>query len=218
MKKVTSIVISVHIIFFLMLLYSPIKKVPPSKKHIAVKMVTPTIKAASSPKVVQPKPPVAKAPAPKKAATAPSKKAPAKKKVVAEKPKPAAKPVQSTSKPLPPPPKKEEPIAKIEEEVYTAPRLELSVPKLEAVAEVAVLDKSEETLASFLHGVLNLPEFGEVKIALTLRNDGSVEKVVVLFAESKKNRAYLEEHLPKLRFPLKLEKEKTFTLTFCNEL
>jgi outer membrane biosynthesis protein TonB len=216
MKRVTSIVISVHIVFLLMLLYSPIKKVPPSKKHIAVKMVTPRVKTATPPKAVTP--PATKAPAPKKAAPAPSKKNPAKKKVATEKPKPAAKPIQSTPKPLPPPPKKEEPIAKIEEEVYTPPRLELSVPKLEAVAGIVVEDKSEETLASFLHGALNLPEFGEVKIALTLKSDGSVEKVVVLFAESKKNRAYLEELLPKLRFPIKLEKGKTFTLTFCNEL
>jgi hypothetical protein len=196
-----------------MLLFSPVKKTPSSKKHLAVKMVTPVVKTVTPPKASKPKlaAPKVPSPTPKKVAPVPSKKVAPQKKVAAAKPKQVAKP-------LPPPLKEEEPIAKIEEEVYTPPRLQLDVPKLEAVAGVVAHDKSEETLASFLHGALNLPEFGEVKIALTLRNDGSVEKVVVLFAESKKNRAYLEDHLPKLQFPLKLEKGKTFTLTFCNEL
>jgi hypothetical protein len=45
-----------------------------------------------------------------------------------------------------------------------------------------------------------------------------VGRLVVLEAQNQKNKAYLEKHLPLLRFPLILDKEKTFTFTFCNEI
>ena len=79
-------------------------------------------------------------------------------------------------------------------------------------------ETQEEGLVGFLHSSLNLPEFGEVTIQLTMKRDGTVARLVVLKAESKKNKAYLEQHLPLLKFPLILENEKTFTLTFCNEI
>ena len=89
---------------------------------------------------------------------------------------------------------------------------------------------SEETpsdypnqMISYLHQSLNLPEFGEVKIQLTLRQDGSVAKLVVLNTESEKNKRYLEESLPRLRLPsfngsFTKKPEHTFVLTFCNEI
>lgn len=146
---------------------------------------------------------------------------PAKKPTVVEKDKPRKALV---AKPLPTPIVEEidEPLAKIEEKVYSPPRLKLDVPRIESSSfemEVGVQGKkSEETLIEFLHGALHLPEFGEVKIQLTLNRDGTAARLVVLQAESKNNRAYLEEVLPRLQFPLILEQEKTFTLTFCNEL
>ena len=73
-----------------------------------------------------------------------------------------------------------------------------------------------------LHESLRLPDFGEVKIQLSLRQDGSVVKVVVLKAQSEKNKQYLESNLMRLKFPrfegtYSNKKECTFILTFCNE-
>ncbi|MBM3208611.1 MAG: hypothetical protein FJZ57_08475 [Chlamydiae bacterium] len=80
-----------------------------------------------------------------------------------------------------------------------------------------------EYLAIFLKQELKLPDFGEVKVEITLNKDGTVEKCLVLNSESIKNRKYLEERLPKLTFPNfktnKTSKEKQhFVLTFCNEM
>ncbi|MBI2812372.1 MAG: hypothetical protein HYX67_16325 [Candidatus Melainabacteria bacterium] len=80
-----------------------------------------------------------------------------------------------------------------------------------------------DTLIRHLHQSLSLPDYGEVKIQLSLRQDGSVAKIVVLTTQSEKNKRYLESILPSLRFPrfdgvFASKKEHTFTLTFCNEL
>lgn len=74
-----------------------------------------------------------------------------------------------------------------------------------------------ELLVSYLYEKLQLPELGEVKIQLTLRQDGSIDKLVVLEAKSKKNKTYLEEKLPQLKLPPLESKDITvFTLNFCN--
>ena len=73
-------------------------------------------------------------------------------------------------------------------------------------------------LTEHLEQSLHLPDFGEVKIALTLQENGTVIKVVVLKVESEKNRRYLEAHLPLLKFPHLKQKQNTFILTFCNEV
>lgn len=80
-----------------------------------------------------------------------------------------------------------------------------------------------EFLVAYLQQQLHLPDFGEVKIEITLRKDGAVERFVVLKTESDKNRKYLEERLPSLHFPdfkgKGLSKNRqTFVLTFCNEI
>jgi outer membrane biosynthesis protein TonB len=76
------------------------------------------------------------------------------------------------------------------------------------------------TLMGYLKQTLNLPEYGEVKIQLTLKQDGTLVKLVVLKTESEKNRKYLEGSLPHLRFPQLSGKknQETFIITFCNEL
>ncbi len=123
----------------------------------------------------------------------------------------------------------DEALAKIDDKVYSKPQSKLDVPKMKgsSPSKMPFPDfgegdegegTEEETLASFLHTSLNLPEIGEVKIQLTLKKDGTVARLHVLQAESQKNKTYLEKHLPLLRFPLILDKEKTFTFTFCNEL
>ena len=77
-------------------------------------------------------------------------------------------------------------------------------------------------IAYILREKLKLPEYGMVKLELTLRNTGRVLKVSVLNAESNKNQWYLERQLPYMEFPpftedLKKERQHTFALTFCNE-
>lgn len=79
-----------------------------------------------------------------------------------------------------------------------------------------------DTLIGYLHQSLSLPDYGEVKIQLSLRQDGTVAKVIVLKAKNEKNRQYLESNLPRLLFPRfdgawASKKEHTFVLTFCNE-
>lgn len=81
----------------------------------------------------------------------------------------------------------------------------------------------QEALVSYLHQSLNLPEFGEVKIQLTLNRDGTVVKLVVLKTESEKNKKHLEAALPLLKFPplgglYSKKQQQTFVLTFCNEV
>jgi hypothetical protein len=80
----------------------------------------------------------------------------------------------------------------------------------------------KDILVDYLHQVLSLPDYGEVKIQLSLRRDGTVCKVVVLKAQSERNKQYLESNLPRLKFPHFDEAdanktEYTFVLTFCNE-
>jgi len=123
----------------------------------------------------------------------------------------------------------DEALAKIDDKVYSKRQSKLDVPRVKGSApssfpfpdfvdEEAERGTDEESLVSFLHASLNLPELGEVKIRLTVKKDGSVGELVVLEAQNKKNRAYLEKHLPLLKFPLVFDKERTFTLTFCNEI
>ncbi len=87
-------------------------------------------------------------------------------------------------------------------------------------------DSGERDYADFLIGhlreSLHLPDYGEVKMELTLRQDGSVASLRVLHTESDKNKRYLESNLPLLRFPRftgagTKKREQTYILTFCNE-
>jgi outer membrane biosynthesis protein TonB len=244
-KKITLFVISAHVLLIFILFFSPPKKTTKPMKHISVRTVQSKSvarastaaaspkKAAAAPKAqaapktnpkAPPKKEAAKKEVPKKAikeATA-AKTAPIKSKLVAQK-KPV---VTEKKKPKPDVWKKiDEALAKIDDKVYSEPRSKLDVPRVKGSAPSTLPfpdfgdeGMNEETLVSFLHTSLNLPELGEVKIQLTVKKDGSVGRLVVLEAQSKKNRAYLEKHLPLLKFPLAFDKERTFTLTFCNEI
>ncbi len=163
-----------------------------------------------------------------------TKAAPVKSKPIANQKKPAMVEKGKPKKPKAAAPDKvwkeiDEALAKIDDKVYSKPQSKLDVPQMKGSSPSKIpfpdwgeMDEGEgteeETLVSFLHTSLNLPEFGEVKIQLTVKKDGNVTRLIVLQAESQKNKTYLEKHLPLLKFPLILDKEKTFTLTFCNEL
>ncbi len=189
---------------------------------------------------------------PKKEATpAPVKKqaakpAPAVKKEPAIADKTFRKAKQTEPKKTPPPPNRakisdsllqelEESIAKIENKSDKTKLSQSTHANKAPLAPIALQidamtnDSSEEesdyrsALVNHLHRALSLPDYGEVKIQLSLRQDGTVAKVIVLKAQSEKNRQYLESNLPRLKFPrfdgaYANTNESTFVLTFCNEL
>lgn len=110
--------------------------------------------------------------------------------------------------------------------------IEESIAKIEGKNATVYIDNTlkldyaegyEEVLIAHLRSHLQLPEFGEVKIKLTLSKNGSVIKLSVLNAESERNKKHLETHLYTIQFPpldvLGIKKpEQTFVLTFCNDI
>jgi len=80
-----------------------------------------------------------------------------------------------------------------------------------------------EELVSRLKLHLRLPEYGPVKLKLTLSQDGKVMRLVVTSTKSKKNREYVEKMLTKLSFQrfgdnFTGQKEHTFSLKLSNEV
>lgn len=102
----------------------------------------------------------------------------------------------------------------------------LLLPKQIHSLQIDHADKKEKTdyfvtLAHALKEGLELPEQGEVKLELTVSKTGRVLKLHILYAQSEKNRRYLELNLPQMSLPpfseeLKHENAHLFTLTFCN--
>jgi outer membrane biosynthesis protein TonB len=187
---------------------------PPAKKHAPMAPVRP-IKTAPQQKAKAP--PV-------------QKKTPQKKSQIAPKPKPVPKNLIDSL---------EESIAKIEKKQDKVDRKEtLNAPIAPAPLQLDSLKKIESTatdtllsdeddyrniLVECLRSSLNLPDFGEVKMQLTIRTDGTVVQMRVLNSASEKNRVYLENSLRSLRFPpllgeLSRNKQHTFQIVFCNEM
>lgn len=80
----------------------------------------------------------------------------------------------------------------------------------------------EAELARILEREISLPEEGNVKLKLTLKREGNVEKIVILESKSEKNNIYLTSTLKPYQFPsfgdsFKGEKTHTFTLTLIGE-
>lgn len=221
--------------------------VEPSRILIAEKKLMPVVSRTSSQSAVSTQAKKA-VPAVKPVSKA-QPKAPVEKKSATKKENPLVKEqsakVEKVKSPVvqsPPPPsvspsllkELEESIAKIEDKSdkqslsrKTNPKTTLSIPaplQIDALPTIE-LESSDyiSILTEHLHASLHLPDFGEVKIELTLQQDGTVAKLRVLKAESQQNRKYLESHLPLLKFPhlsgaFAKKNEHTFTLTFCNEL
>jgi colicin import membrane protein len=79
-----------------------------------------------------------------------------------------------------------------------------------------------DELAGRLKLLLRLPEYGEVKIKLTLEKTGKVANVVVVSSESSANKKYIEKELPSLSFPpfgtnFNGSSQYTFAVTLSNE-
>lgn len=80
-----------------------------------------------------------------------------------------------------------------------------------------------QELISRLKLQLKLPDYGEVKVKLTLERSGRVAKVSVIAAESSKNRAYIEKKLPDMNYPsfgsnFPEHSQYTFVLVLSNDL
>lgn len=212
MKWLIRGVCSLHILFVALLLFSPRMAVksrqqkPLAVRHIGMPVSAPT--------------------APTKAARA----------------SPAVKPApKKISQPQPQTAPKKQPVAQNSALTALAKELEKNIAHMETTSvqkknpgsrqKMARLqiDLQEEStsdyvpvLTHFLHTALHLPDFGAVKMELTVRRDGTVAKLLVLKTESEENRKYLEKQIPLLRFPsLQGEYAKSgehvFVLTFCNE-
>jgi outer membrane biosynthesis protein TonB len=222
-KRVTSIVISFHLLFMAFLLFyperTPVKKI----SHVKVRTVRPmaTLKKA---------PQAASKPAPKPTQKQKSVAPVAKPTAAAKKPAQPNKPaVVEKGKPIK---KKAEPakeiwneidqaLAKIEKKSYPTSKPLLTLPQPLTFLdekEAAEDDSAVSQFMGFLHDTLHLPEVGEVRVAITVRKNGTVSKVVILSAESEKNKLYLQEYLPLLQLPIEFDQEKTWTITFCNEI
>ncbi|MBS0629549.1 MAG: hypothetical protein JSS30_04910 [Verrucomicrobia bacterium] len=176
---------------------------------------------------------------------------PAAQKPAPVKPTPKPSPVKPTAKPSPAPAKKSAPVAKsgpvvpanlvreLQESIAKidqtshkdspkalAPNSKLPNPKMVPQLKIDEESAGEESifvasLVQCLQETLDLPEFGEVKVEIVLKCDGSFVKMKVLQSQSDRNRKFLEQELKTMSFPpftgeLKNEKEHTFVITFCN--
>ncbi len=93
----------------------------------------------------------------------------------------------------------------------------------EPIREAACSPDMIAKLIASLQDSLNLPEYGVVKIEITLDRMGKVVDMKVLESESEKNGAYLLERLRGFSFTslelLKMnDEQRIFIVSFCNEL
>jgi outer membrane biosynthesis protein TonB len=247
-----SCVIFLHVAFVLILLIAPPFSIhKKQRKPLVVKTVTPQPKMQTK-ALEKKSLPAAPAPKPKPLPQQPKKETVPSPTVKKELPKPAppavkkepaiaertpAKPKPPTHTKQPPPQQRakisdsllqqlEESIAKIEQTPSSKKVLEPTVSPIRLRIDQNEAEDADQdyinSLVSYLHQSLSLPDYGEVKIQLSLRQDGTVAKMVILKTQSEKNRQYLESRLSNLRFPrfdgmYANKKEQTFILTFCNE-
>jgi outer membrane biosynthesis protein TonB len=243
-KKILLSVLCIHALFLSVLLGAPLLSHKPKRKTLVVHTIlptpsvkTPAVAKQSAPIAAAPKPTPIKQPTPPKPQPAPKptpKKEPAiaDKKIAPAKPAPKKQPAQEPRANISDALKKElqESLAKLSETPAPSTRSAKKMTTGQQLPPTLHIDSADlsssqndytKMLVHFLHESLSLPEIGEVKIQLTLRQDGTIAKLVVLKTESQKNKSYLEANLPLLRCP-HLEdakkKEMTFALTFCHEL
>ncbi|MCE2982185.1 MAG: hypothetical protein LW832_01340 [Parachlamydia sp.] len=106
-----------------------------------------------------------------------------------------------------------------------SPSLELQIDSLPASGQAGLpgpQNSYHHEIALKLKTNLRLPDYGSVKIKLTLEASGKVTRLEVLSAESEKNRAYVEKSVASLLFPhfgrhFNEASEYTFFVTLNNE-
>jgi hypothetical protein len=113
----------------------------------------------------------------------------------------------------------------LSEKPTIAKRAGIDVPALIQVQQQNVRETSapsySEFLIAYLQESLDLPEYGEVKIKLTINREGNLLDSAVLASENPKNSEFLKNRLPELTFPCFNdfgvdEKNLTFTISFRN--
>lgn len=110
-------------------------------------------------------------------------------------------------------------------EATPSPIGSLSIEKLSIDGEAALSVKEmayREELGHRLRLLLKLPEYGEIKVRLTLERSGKVLQLKVISAESEENKVYVEKALPKLKMPpfgtnFSAFQQYTFTITMSND-
>ena len=206
------------------------REFPPSKQ-----ISNPAKVVSQQPKSVKPKP-------------VPSK--PKKEIAVPPKPRKVTVPTKNQKEPLAPAPQKKEPnekqkalLSKAKENLSKVGQAQsfsneslaaidkplpkqLDQLKSESILQSQVSSQDQEStyideISSFIKNMLKLPEYGAVKIKLTLNKEGRVLKVETLQTESAINKAYIEKKIPTLLFPSFSKKfqieQKTFIITLKND-
>ncbi len=100
----------------------------------------------------------------------------------------------------------------------TSDKTPITIPSFhfEFAPEIASEPKDIEKVSVFLQETLQLPEFGEVKMELTLAKGGKFESLKILESKSQKNTDFLKNQLPSLTFPC-LNEAVLLTIVFRNE-
>jgi hypothetical protein len=94
----------------------------------------------------------------------------------------------------------------------------IHIPTLSEIAYHPNTEQSsDETIASFLQETLTLPEFGEVRMFLSIDATGHLQSLEILTSKSEKNAAFLKNRLPELQFPC-LNGGASLTVVFSNAL
>jgi outer membrane biosynthesis protein TonB len=80
----------------------------------------------------------------------------------------------------------------------------------------------EEELIAYLEALLSLPEKGEVRLKLTVKQGGDIQKIEIIKASSQRNKEYIEKNIALCSFPpfgkhFKGEESHTFTITLLSE-
>lgn len=80
-----------------------------------------------------------------------------------------------------------------------------------------------DELANRLKLLLRLPEFGEVKIKLTLERSGHFVKVSIMSSKSQANKNYIEKTLPTIKYPsfgdnFGIQDQYTFVIVLSNDM
>ena len=215
-KRLVALVTAAHLLALLLFVVS---KTPTPTKKEPTPLIVKTVKLKPPPKpqvvVAAPKPQPKSKPKPKPQAVA-----------AAPKPKSKPKPKPSVAKAKRPAEKKpdnrlaklvqeaQNKLAKVDEKVKAAPRqMQLAIDQ----------GSYEEELAERLRLLLKLPEWGSVRVALTLNREGVVCGVEILSAQSETNRDYVISRLERTTLApfgqhFGGQRQHTFTLTLNNEL
>lgn len=198
---------------------------------VRIQKPKPVAKPRPVPRKAPPKPVAKKTPPPK-----PVEKKPAPPKPVAKKPAPQPKPEKQVVRSAIPDKRRQELLKQIEESIEKIDKSSHKyssdpVPEVPKTLGPLSIDKEPEPqvsayqdeLVSRLQLMLRLPDYGDVRVRLTLGRDGSVKRVEIVSSESLTNSAYVKDTLPSLRFAAfgsqyKGEKEHIFLLTLTNDM